>query len=771
MIVQLKQPYAPPSAKKHEHKHEHVKHDQFPVAKPAAAPMAQPVGAPMGLIPSAAVMARLSAAPPMAQRVGGYAFSPRTNPRRRGTTFLQKVISLAVWLTVFGLLGAGGYYGSQYVDWTGDDAIVAQGEIPNPPDDASATPTDTKKDEKTEKKDPPKEDKKKEDKGEKRPVEKVTPEKKKDPTSKRPVEMPKRPLEKPTRPGLVPPPKDYVRPPLRPPETNPQPNPNPTRPNPFRPVETQPGRPEPVQAFGTWPRRLFAITVSNYLYFNPVNYGPKSLDTHELVNRMSRALHIPPSQTFELSDGAPGTLAKPPLRDIVTKAMGDYLKSSRAQDRIILLFSGHAIEVDGEAFLVPLDGESTDKETLISMKWVYEQLKACKARQKVLILDVCRYDPTRGSERPDSGKMTEAFQKLLEEPPEGVQIWSACSADEQSFEENFAGSLFLSTMIISASGNAIDRRLDLPTQKPNDLIPIEEMAEKVNKWVTKDVDAYYKQKQTPKVYGAAAEEGAAYSASEPAPVPVNVDWKFGGNIFGVASPELVQGILSEINGIPPVKTAQEGVKPIRAETLPLFVKAAMSGYGPSESPLAPAVKTATDVLKKHSQSFQEEFPTKNVEQLKKDVQPIQKKLAETKLELEEAFAELEKVAEKREGEKSKRWQATYDYVRARLLERMAYVFEYQYMLSEIRTDALPELQANNIGWRLASGEKMQCKGADGKDAKKQKDEAVELLKKIATDHKGTPYEILAKRESQTNLGLSWQTIIAPGAANPPPPKK
>jgi len=158
-----------------------------------------------------------------------------------------------------------------------------------------------------------------------------------------------------------------------------------------------------------------------------------------------------------------------------------------------------------------------------------------------------------------------------------------------------------------------------------------------------------------------------------------------------------------------------------------------------------------------------------MEQLKQQVQPVQKSLAVTNLELDEALGALEAVAKDREKEKSKRWQANYDYTLARMLERLAYVFEYQYMLSEIRTDALPELGANHIGFRLASKEKMAAKGADGKIAKDRVKKAKELLETLAKDHKGTPYEILAKREMFTSLGLEWQPMN--GGGGPPMPKK
>src|SRR5205085_34235 len=86
-------------------------------------------------------------------------------------------------------------------------------------------------------------------------------------------------------------------------------------------------------------------------------------------------------------------------------------------------------------YLVPLEGDPKDKDTLIPLKTVLDQLRDAKVRQKILILDLCRLDPTRAAAGKGS-EMGEALDALLKTPPEGVQIWSACVAGEYSYESN-----------------------------------------------------------------------------------------------------------------------------------------------------------------------------------------------------------------------------------------------------------------------------------------------------------------------------------------------
>src|SRR5205823_555038 len=123
-----------------------------------------------------------------------------------------------------------------------------------------------------------------------------------------------------------------------------------------------------------------------------------------------------------------------PLKPVIETTITDFLTSSRPQDRVMILFVGHAIAIDKDAYLVPIEGEQGVKETLVSLSWVYDQLAKCPARQKVLILDLCRFDPSRGLERPGSGPLAEAVDAVLQKPPPGVQVWSSCVKDQSSFE-------------------------------------------------------------------------------------------------------------------------------------------------------------------------------------------------------------------------------------------------------------------------------------------------------------------------------------------------
>src|SRR5262249_28250378 len=167
------------------------------------------------------------------------------------------------------------------------------------------------------------------------------------------------------------------------------------------PPKDRPAGTDPKPTATPFPRRALLVSVHNYLYANPTNPGGPIASQPSVTSILGRfsgaALKIPPAQIGHLSDMAKQPTS--PIKPVIEETIKSFLAGSRAQDRLLLLFVGHAVEIKGEGYLVPIEGELGNADTLIPIKWVYDQLAACKARQKVLVLDVCRLDPSRGLER------------------------------------------------------------------------------------------------------------------------------------------------------------------------------------------------------------------------------------------------------------------------------------------------------------------------------------------------------------------------------------
>ncbi len=268
-----------------------------------------------------------------------------------------------------------------------------------------------------------------------------------------------------------------------------------------------------LPAEAPFPRRALLISVGNYLYANPVSYlAGKTGQEYPPLPKIATLWRVPADQVVELSDSVQREDAVPPLKGVIEQTVQEFLEGCRPQDRILLAFVGHAVEIDGAPYLAPIEGELTVKETLLPLGWLYEQLARCRARQKVLLIDVCRFDPGRGLERPGSGPMGPALDAALKNPPEGVQVWSACSAGQHSYEGE-TGAVFLQA-IEQAMKPLLGKRL----QRQPEPLPVETLAPLVLDMVAVDG------KQTPRLSGSEAGSEAAYDPSEKMPDRLTVRW-------------------------------------------------------------------------------------------------------------------------------------------------------------------------------------------------------------------------------------------------------
>jgi hypothetical protein len=519
-------------------------------------------------------------------------------------------------------------------------------------------------------------------------------------------------------------------------------------------ARANPGDDLPV-AVGPFPRRALIVHVCNYLFANPIHYGGRGQDGQALREKLASGIRIPTSQITELSDSGPQEVARPPIKAVIEQAIGDFLTTSRPQDRILLFFIGHAVELENEPYLVPIEGDLGDKDTLIPLSWLYEQLKACKARQKVLIMDVCRFNPGRGLERPGSGPMGEKLDAALQKPPDGVQVWSACvkGQDSYEFEDDVTnGGLFLNRLIDTlATGNKG------VIQTPDLSLPIADLAPKVEAGVKELIGARGKE-QTPRLVGKETEEGAAYDAKEP--VADKLVIKKPADPEGGAAPlPLIRDILNELD-VPPIKKTkiESGLK---ITALPAFSAKVMEKYkvADAEQPLRKATEKARmklhEVVGKINDDDLSDYVFAPVNEMAfgAEILKREKVLAFKIHELEEAYIDLKKAGtQEQEQEVSKRAQADYDYIRARLAAQIAFLYEYESMLGSLRKGLPPRDVNLHTGWRMASKEKLDGDKA-GRDMAK---ESRTILEKLAKKHPGTPWELLAKRDMQTALGLEWQ---------------
>jgi hypothetical protein len=312
-------------------------------------------------------------------------------------------------------------------------------------------------------------------------------------------------------------------------------------------------------------------------------------------------------------------------------------------------------------------------------------------------------------------------------------------------------------------------------QHPEDPLPMERLRDLVNAGMKRELSEF-KLEQTARLAGEEAKDGAPYDKSAP-PAPAIV----------LAAPPKgdsakAQSVLNEI-GVPPLKPSRDDTG-VHLKDLPPFPMDKMKDYpdsGSDDAPLRKAILKAREViyavstvstaklppalaeevrkirqeLKVDLSVMKEEYrKPANEPQFKKQIEMDERKIADLLLSLQETLEDLKTAGDNPEtgrAKETKRWQANYDFTLARLEAQIAYLFEYQSMLGQMRKQ-LPDLGPGQTGWRLAS--QVALKG-DTQGKKLAKD-SNKHLDAIIKDNPGTPWEVLAKREKLTALGLEWQ---------------
>jgi hypothetical protein len=129
-------------------------------------------------------------------------------------------------------------------------------------------------------------------------------------------------------------------------------------------------------------------------------------------------------------DGAQGTndTTKSTLRDILLH----QLEHARNADNLWFFFSGHGIS----EHLMTFDGNPRDlKETAISIEFVTKQLRACSAKNIVLVLDMCRNESLDSGQR-SVESIEDSLRALVKqrEGQQGIITLLSCARGESSYE-------------------------------------------------------------------------------------------------------------------------------------------------------------------------------------------------------------------------------------------------------------------------------------------------------------------------------------------------
>lgn len=115
----------------------------------------------------------------------------------------------------------------------------------------------------------------------------------------------------------------------------------------------------------------------------------------------------------------------------------DFLRKAAAAEQLLVYFAGHAFVDDaGAVYLAPRDYDLAEAaSTGLPLAWLVEQLDACPAREKLLLLDACHAlpDPQMAQHQPSSAELYRRYRTSSPSGgPQSVTVIASCTAEQRA---------------------------------------------------------------------------------------------------------------------------------------------------------------------------------------------------------------------------------------------------------------------------------------------------------------------------------------------------
>jgi hypothetical protein len=163
----------------------------------------------------------------------------------------------------------------------------------------------------------------------------------------------------------------------------------------------------------------------------------------------------------------------------------DYI---RPNDYLVVFYSGHGMEMNGEFHLVPSDFypliqtrglEAAKRSTLINYKKVVlEQLNQIDCK-KVVFLDACLSGGAKGDSSPELDQLMD-YWKRANNSASGLITFASCKASQRSYEDTFwQNGAYTEALIEALSGEAVltISEVDMKDITGIKMVEVEELAE------------------------------------------------------------------------------------------------------------------------------------------------------------------------------------------------------------------------------------------------------------------------------------------------------
>lgn len=185
------------------------------------------------------------------------------------------------------------------------------------------------------------------------------------------------------------------------------------------------------------PSRQWALLIGVEKYDRAPQLRHTVNDVVELAKTLNERGGLGKNDILEITDDSPDPSPRP-LKASLLAELPKWLNKLGPNDQILVYFSGHGFrDKGGKLYLAPKDVDPADPATTgIPVEWFREQIAACPASFKLLILDACHAGSEKGVEPDDAVTAKDLGDKF--QGMQKVVTLASCSANEKSriWEEN-----------------------------------------------------------------------------------------------------------------------------------------------------------------------------------------------------------------------------------------------------------------------------------------------------------------------------------------------
>jgi formylglycine-generating enzyme required for sulfatase activity len=161
------------------------------------------------------------------------------------------------------------------------------------------------------------------------------------------------------------------------------------------------------------------------------------------------------------------------VRDQIAGVLGS--PNLGPEDAVVISLHGHGVQFDArnaagedipQFYFCPADAtvagvqtarDLTDRNRLLPLDELYDQLGRCKAGTKLLIVDACRNDPTRSTIFRSS--LASATLPKVAAPPGGTAAFFSCMADQRAIEDPMLEQGVFTHFLVQGLNGAADQPL------------------------------------------------------------------------------------------------------------------------------------------------------------------------------------------------------------------------------------------------------------------------------------------------------------------------